>query len=478
MGILVRRFMTVAMVLAFSIVLTGIGGAAVPTAVAANTADSAVVTALDRDGRYLESSDGAVEAAVDDANRDGIAFVWLDQAGDLGEAERLADDYVLGLENLGSEFHTVLVLTSDAYAAISTVYSDAEVERALDSSFQSFSSGSASRGIQAFTASLQGAALAGDSGTTADQTTTTSGSQNGNGSSDGGIGFGTILLAILALGGGFLLFRSWSGRRKAKEQAAIDLEEDRIEIEEQLKNNADRVISLGDRVIASGDNALIDLYEDASQTYQQVSQSIDGTDTADGIDALDDQIDHAEWQFEVIEAKLDGRPAPPKPLDDDVEAIGPEDKPAPPPPVPSNQRDRSVITSPTTGRDYSRPSRTQQRAPRQRRRGGLGGGGLGGILGGVLGNIILGGGLGGGSRRTNRRSGGMGLPGLGGNRSTRSTSGTGSLGGGVLRRGGGSSPARSRSTTRARTRPTRRTRSTRGGGGRSLGKRRGGGRKL
>lgn len=464
-------------VMALGIVAMALG-ALMATPVSAGTGiDAGIVDALDREGRYLESSDAAVEAAVDSANQNGIAFVSLNQGGDITTAENLADQYVLALEQVNSPYHTVLVLTLDAYAAFSTAYSDAEVEQALEASFQSFSSGSASRGVDSFTASLQGAVLA-DSGTSP----TTTPAQADSGSSEGGIGFGTILTVVAVLGGGFLLLRSWRGNRRAKEQAAVDLEEDRIEIEEQLKNNADRVISLGDQVIASGDTGLIDLYEEASQTYQDVSHLIDETETAAGIDELDDRIDKAEWQFEVIEARLAGRPAPPEPQYGDP--IGPEDKPAsgplPPPPAAADQRgqqDRSVITSPTTGREYRRPSgtqaptRTQRRTPTRRRSGGLGGGGLGGILGGVLGNIILGGGLGGGSRRTQRRTGGLGMPSLGG--SQRRT--TGGLGGGVLRRGGNSAPRRS--NTRARTRPQRRSSSTRGGG-RSLGNRRGGGRSL
>ncbi len=445
------------------------------TPASAISIDQEVVEALDRDGRYLESSDAALEAAVDDANRNGIAFVSYARGGDITNAENLADEYVLALEQIGSSYHTVLVLTLDAYAAFSTAYSDSEVDRALEASFSSFSSGSASRGVDTFNASLEGTAV-GEQTTSA----TTIPAQTTNEES-GGIGFGTILMILAVLGGGFLLFRSWSGNRRAKRQAAIDLEEDRIEIEEQLKNNADRVISLGDRAIASGDAGLVDLYEEASQTYQDVSLLIDETDTAEGIDELDDRIDKAEWQFEVIEARLDGRPVPPEPQYG--EPIGPEDKPAsgqvPPPPTAGGapgQQDRSVITSPTTGREYQRPSqsrnRTPRRAPTRRRSGGMGG--LGGVLGGVLGNIILGGGLGGGSRRTQRRTGGLGIPSLGGG-TRRTPSSTGGLGGGVLRRGGGSTPRRS--TTRRRSRPQRRSSSTRGGG-RSLGNRQGGGRGL
>ncbi|MEM7324975.1 MAG: hypothetical protein AAF531_17945, partial [Actinomycetota bacterium] len=452
---------------------------------AALTVDDQVVTALDRDGRYLELTETGVDAAVDDANQLGIAFVWLDQPAEIDVTEGLADGYVLALEDVGSAYHTVLVLTLDAYAAFSTVYDDGEVDQALEASFASFSSGSASRGVDAFTASLDAAAPAGQS------TATTVPGQSADGAADdsgGGIGLGTILLILAVGGGGFWMFRRWRSNRRAREQAAHDLEEDKLEIEEQLKNNADRVISLGDRVIASGNKELIALYEEATEAYQDVSHRLAETDSAAAIDELDDRIDRAEWQFQVIQARLDGRPAPPEPDYRDDPPVEPEDVPVPRPPAPTSadqrgaQGDRSVITSPTTGREYPRPAPRSGQAParpaprqRSRRRSGGLGGGLGGALGGVIGNIILGGGLGGVSRRTTRRTRDFSMPDMGG--SGRRSAGAGGLGGGVLRRGGGSPQPRSRSNTRARTRPQRRSGSTRGGG-RSLGNRRGGGRSL
>ena len=73
------------------------------------------------------------------------------------------------------------------------------------------------------------------------------------------------------------------------------------------------MIWLGDRVIASKDPELIRIYEEASETYQAVSEAVEGADAAEAVDDLDDRIDHAEWQFETIEARLDGRPDPPPP---------------------------------------------------------------------------------------------------------------------------------------------------------------------
>ncbi|MGI9597310.1 MAG: hypothetical protein ACR2QK_14200 [Acidimicrobiales bacterium] len=435
--------------------MVALSGGAAPAAGAHS--DPAIISALDEEGRYLELTESGLDGSIDEANANGVAFAWLDQGGNSAVAVSLADDYVEDLEEIGSRYRTVVVLTSEGFAASSTVYSQAELDRALDASFESFRVGAAGRGIETFSDSVSGALSGGTTATTTGES---------GGSSGGGIGFGTILLGIAVLGGGFLLIRSFAKRRKAKQQAEIDMEEDRAEIKEQLKNNADRVISLGDKVIARGDRELITRYEEASKTYQDVSQGVDGASTPEEVDALDDRIDHAEWQFEVIEAELDGLPAPRSPAERraaEDSAPDPTDdaRPGMPPPPTGRSIDPPVATSPRTGRQYPRTT--------GRRRSGGGMGGLGGALGGILGSVILGGGLGGGSRsrRSQRRSGGLGgVLGGGGGRSR--TIGTGGgLGGGVLRRGGGSRTSRTRSSRRTNSSGRSRSRS-RSRGGRSF----------
>ncbi len=435
-----------------------VGPAAPP---AGGMIDSEVVDLLDADGRAIEvGSDPTVGGAADRANDASIAFAWLDRNGDDGQAVALADAYADELAARSSRYQTVLVFAGNGFAASSLTRSQVDLDEALDAALPGFADGDMARGLDAFTATLANSASTSPTSTPGSSGDTSSGS-------GGGIGFGTILLVVAVAGGGFLLVRRMMSGRKDRAQAEIDLAEDRAEIEEQLKNNADRVIALGDRVIAKGDPELITLYEEASAAYQDVSQRIDEAENAAEIDELDDRIDHAEWQFEVIEAELDGRPRPQPPTPDDVLTGEPDggsaqdgngDAPAgsgrglPKPPVATPDRsDRpDVATSPRTGRTYPRSGGT-------RRRGGGLGGVIGGGLGGILADIVLGGGLGGlggASRRTRRRSTSGGF---GGGRS--GSLGGGGLGGGVLRRGGGSSRSRSRT----------RTRSSRSSGGRSIG---------
>ncbi|MGH1493907.1 MAG: hypothetical protein ACRBK7_31690 [Acidimicrobiales bacterium] len=463
------RFQNRLLIVAILALMVQFFGLATPAAGAHS--DPVIINSLNDTGRYLELTDDSLDVALDAANADGIAFAWLDQGGDSRVAESLADDFIEDLDEIGSRYRTVMVLTSEGFAASSTAFTSDQISAALDASFDSFAAGAASRGVDQFSLTLSGF-LSGQ--TTA--TTTGNGAGTGGAGSGGGIGFGTIILGIAVLGGGFLMFRRFSNNRKLKRQEAIETEEDRAEIKEQLKNNADRVITLGDRVIASGNQQLIKRYEEASATYQDVSQSVDGAQTGAEVDELDDRIDHAEWQFEAIEAELSGLPIPRSPAERAAAEI-----PAPTAPAPSGQNDDTVVTSPRTGRQYPAPGASRS-AGRRRTTGrstgrSRGMGGMGGALGSILGSIVLNGGLGGQSRRSQRRSGGMG-GGLGdilsgGNRRTTSNNrrsggsgGFGGLGGGVLKRGGSSSGTRrnTRTGSSGRSRSTR----SRGRGGRSF----------
>ncbi len=406
-----------------------------------------IADSVEQRGYYLdEGPDGELSAAIKRANDLGVAFIRLDRSGGVDEAAGVAGAVWDELDRRGSSYRLVVVLIDDGYyIEAPSGFDVATLEEADLAALAGFSTDNDAEGLDAFTSAIS-AGVTGSSGSST-PTTTGGGGTESTGSS-GGIGIGSILLWLLVLGGGFLLFRSWSGRRKADREMREELESDRAEIKEQLRDNADRVIDLGDRVVASENTELIVAYEQASRTYQDVSHEIDGASTPEEVDALDDRIDHAEWQFEMIEAKLDGRPVPPSPAE--VEAAEAERAEA------EAARQRAENDRPALGRDESvlgtGPGAGLPRtAPRRRSRSsgyGRRGGGLGGGLGGVLGSIILGQMNRPRSRRTQRRSGSVG---------------GGSLGGGVLRPGG---------STR---RPARR------GSGRSFGgssRRRGSGRNI
>jgi len=420
-----------------------------------------------RSGVYSEFDTSGDANGINQAQQANTAFAWIDTDAD---AEELAIELI---DRVSPSYATVVVLASSSVGAQSDEWSTSEIDDALDAGLDAFAVGDPGTGLEQFIASL------GSSRSTTATTTGGSTSSSGDSSSSGG-GFRKILLGLLVAGGGFVAFRAFSGSRKKKKALETEIALDRAEIKEQLLDNADNVINLGERV--TGNAELERTYEEASRAYQDVSQSIDSAQSAEEIDALDDKIDKAEWQFDVIEASLEGRPVPLSPEETaaaEAKAKAEAEKSANAPGSSSRGSDR-----PAVGRDESvfgpgsRPSvpRSQPRSRRAGRSRGMGGGvgrrrsgGVGGILGGVLGSILSsgGGGFGGGSRRSSRRGGlpgGIGIPGgfpSGGSRSgsrRRSSGLPGGLGGGVLKKGG--------------------SRSSRGGGGRSFGrgsKSRGGG---
>ena len=400
-----------------------------PSAATAQSA-SEIANEIESNGYYVdEGPESDLADAIGRANDLGVAFVRLDQTGGSEAAAGVAGAVWDELDSRGSSYRLVVVLIDDGYYIEAPIgFDETTLEEADLAALAGFSTDNDAEGLDAFTSTIA-AAISGGSSDSA-TTPTTAGGTSGDGSttSSGGVGLGTILLGFLVLGGGFLAFRSWSGRRKAEQALLEELEADRAEIKEQLRDNADRVIDLGDRVVLSEDQELITAYEQASHAYQDVSHEIDGASTVEEVDALDDRIDHAEWQFEMIEAKLDGRPVPPSPAEVEAEAArqaeaeaarkrAENDKPA-------LGRDESVF-APGPGPTARRPSspRTSYPAGYGRRRGGFGGG-----LGGILGSIVLGQMNRPRTRRSRRRSGSTGSGSMSG----------GSLGGGVLRPGGSS----------------------------------------
>ncbi len=357
-------------------------------AVAANAQDpdlTVVVDAIEQDGRYIERDvDAAASAAIDRANAEGIAFVRLDTDA---EAPTFASAVSAELDARNSSYGAVLLLTN------SGVWSRGvpEASAAGDSVTSLFGAGQIGDGIDQFTALLGGAAQGGN--TSAATETTSSGG-----------GFPWIIPIILVIGG-FFLFNMLRGRKKTRVASEKAIEVDRAEIIEQLKANADRVIDLGDEVIKARDPELISIYEEASAAYQNVSNEIRNATTAEEVDALDDQIDKAEWQFEVLEAKLTGQTPPPF-LDTD--APPPPTAPTtPPPPGPVSAAERDAQFR-RQGQDPRPLPRRNPREQTQTRRGS----GMGGMFGkmalSVLMSMLMGGRLGRPttSRRSDRRSGG------------------------------------------------------------------------
>ncbi|MDA3038204.1 MAG: hypothetical protein O3C27_01520, partial [Actinomycetota bacterium] len=258
-----------------------------------------LVDEVERTGRYLEqATDRSITTAIDRANEQGIAVVWI--VGN--DTEATAKDVLSVLDGTRSSYRTVVVIGDSTYWAESTVYDAASAAELM---VPDLAAGRVADAIDAFTAAVGGNPATSDSGSGA------SGSDGAG--SGGGVPWIPVLLVAAA---GFFAFRFFAGRRKAKRIERNLIEIDRAEIAEQLKNNADRVIVLGDQVIARKDAELIRIYEEASAAYQEVSTELEHASTVEQINLLDDKIDKAEWQFEVIEARIEGRTPPAAPAPD------------------------------------------------------------------------------------------------------------------------------------------------------------------
>lgn len=427
----------------FALSLVFVGSTAIP--VGAQTLDE-IANTIDRDGSYLELElQGVASDAVSRANADGVGFVYLDQEN-ADDLPILTEGLLQRLDSAGSTYRTLIVLDASGVWVQSL---DRDTAGAADAALPQFATGAVAGGIDTVLSVLGGGATPAATSNDNSEAATTS-TEAAASSSSGGVPWLLIVFLGLAV---FLAVRFFSGRKRKAAALEAELAEDRAEIREQLRNNSDHVIDLGDR-IANADDDLRVMYEEAAQTFQDVSMGLADAATAVEIDALDDRLDRAEWQFEVIEARLDGRTPPTEPTIGEGPVGRPTGRqPVPPlgggtrantppppsaPPAPTGRSGRSLGDDrpalgddeslfPGNGRSRRGRSSRRQQAPRRRSGGGLGGmlGGMAkaGLLSMVL-KMLLGGGLnmGNASRRTQQRRG----PGSGGGYS-------GGVGGGVLR---------------------------------------------
>ncbi len=412
---------------------------------------SEIADDIEADGYYSDFPlNDSERASISRANEKAIAFLELDQDGEQ-EAEQLAERLLQEFATHDSRYDTIIVLFQDAIFVDSLTHSSDVLERSVNPGNIDFENDSLHDLIDAVSSPFP----------TSDRTTSRTDNDLGNSSqglddsstpeevnsatSSGGFKLRYILVPLLLLGGVFWVFASRRRKKKAAQRQAADMAADKAEIRQQLQDNSDRVIELGDQVIASKNSELQGLYEQASQSYQQVSLEIDAAATPAQVDALDDKIDTAQWQFETIEARLAGQPDPPSPQEIEQEAAKKQSEEDT---TPALGKDESVFTSPRSGREYQRRTRRSS------------GGGLG-SLGKVLGGILMGGGgLGMPSRRTQQR------------RSSSDGFGSRPKSGGFGRRQPSSSRGRGAGRSFGRRTTRRSTSRSKGGAGRTFSRRR------
>lgn len=293
-----------------------------PVAAQAGADADAIAAEVDATGSYVEPDlDADARTAIGEANERGVGVVLLSSDA---SAVDVARSVLAELEGRDSRYRTVLVVSRQGAAGGSTVFAD-RMQSLIDPgtpAFTAFAQGRTADGIRRFAEGLDADAEEPAGGTPSEA------------SDDTSFPWVALLVVVALVGlgvGAFWLVRQRQDRRREE----VALEARRAEVAQQLRNNADRVIDLGDAVIASGDAELIDLYDRASSTFREVSHSLDGVSSRDALGRLDERLDQAEWEFEVIEARLSGRTPPGRPPFDGSAQLPPGGPPPPPPSRPA-----------------------------------------------------------------------------------------------------------------------------------------------
>lgn len=245
---------------------------------------------------YAEGLSGSEDSALASAARGSDVFIVILQ-GDVPDTEAYADRVLNGLSDDGG---TVVVLTPREIAAVSGTYSSAEIDRAIDASISLFDDDYAA-GFRAFEDALFR--------TNAEVATTTPAVSSGS----GGSGFGFL---VFLLGGGVLIgFFVWRSKKKKEIEFAEDLEEAREEVRSQIGAIANDILEFADRVTMAENDEVTVLYTQATATFADMERSLEVATTLGAVEDLGGDLDEARWQLDAVEAKLEGRIPPPKPVD-------------------------------------------------------------------------------------------------------------------------------------------------------------------
>ena len=254
------------------------------------------------------------------------------------------------LSSLGLE-GTVIVVSPGEIGVRSTIYSDDEIDRALDDAFELFDA-SYYDGFATFAGALEQVAVV----TTAAQVAATE-----TPSSGGGFIFLLIVVAIVGL-------IWWAIRRSNRNREGTfqtRIEEVKAEIQGQLSEAANDILELEDDILLSDNQEAKELFYSGSTGYAQFQEQLAGAMSLAQLDELAEGADLALWQLEAAEAVLDGEAPPPRP-----EARPDFEPPAPPP--------SSQVRHPELPEELQlRRDRRDVRGVRPRQRSSAGIGGLG-----------------------------------------------------------------------------------------------------
>jgi hypothetical protein len=241
---------------------------------------SVIVEQLELRGYYLEEG---VEPGVNDMERlvatyDGVSFVGL--AADWEEgSDALAANL---LNHLGRG--TILVRSPSEVGAVSSVYGDEALNRALDAV-------AATTGSDYLTDFEEFAISLGEPPPS----------------------WGWIFLGLVVLGGTFLVWRGWRRRGQERED---QLEQARAEIRSQMDHVANQILEMADDPRLAGNEEAARRYRTATETFQAAEGRFAGVADLSVLEDLSDDLDRARWELEVASALIEGRPPPEPPAEE------------------------------------------------------------------------------------------------------------------------------------------------------------------
>jgi len=88
------------------------------------------------------------------------------------------------------------------------------------------------------------------------------------------------------------------------------LAEARDEVRGQLSAMAQAILSLADRMALHDDAEAARRYAEATEAYTAAQDAIERATTRPRLEAVSDDLDHARWLLDAVEAWLDGRSVP------------------------------------------------------------------------------------------------------------------------------------------------------------------------
>jgi hypothetical protein len=115
-----------------------------------------------------------------------------------------------------------------------------------------------------------------------------------------------VIIGLVALGilSAISAVRTRIAFRRERDRGLADA---RAEVREQVAAMADGILKMADQLALEDDLELHRRYADVTATYTRAQDALERAQTQQQLEAVSDDLDHARWQLEAVQAALDGR---------------------------------------------------------------------------------------------------------------------------------------------------------------------------